>query len=48
MVLRMSRYPERYSVLDLLPAPAWLRSIGRRRGSSRSCGIIGRRANVVE
>ena len=33
MVLRMSRYPERYSVLDLLPAPAWLRSVGRRRGS---------------
>ena len=33
MVLRMSRYPEKYSVLDLLPAPAWLRSVGRRRGS---------------
>lgn len=33
MVLRMSRYPEKYSVLDLVPAPAWLRSVGRRRGS---------------
>jgi cytochrome P450 len=33
MVLRMSRYPEKYSVLDLVPVPAWLRSDGRRRGS---------------
>lgn len=33
MVLRMGRFPEKYSVLDLMPAPAWLRVLGRRRGS---------------
>jgi cytochrome P450 len=33
MVLRMGRFPEKYSVLDLMPAPPWLRVFGRRRGS---------------
>ena len=33
MVLRMGRYPEKYSVLDLFPAPPWLRFIERRRKS---------------
>ena len=33
MVLRMGRYPEKYSILDLVPAPARLRFVERRRRS---------------
>ena len=33
MVLRMGRYPEKYSVLDLLPLPRWLRFVDRWRSS---------------
>lgn len=29
MVLRMGRYPEKYSILDLLPTPPWLRFVER-------------------
>ena len=33
MVLRMGRYPEKYSVLDLFPVPSWLRFVERWRHS---------------
>jgi cytochrome P450 len=33
MLLRMGRYPEKYSVFDLLPLPGWLRFVDRYRRS---------------
>ena len=40
MVLRMGRYPEKYSVLDLLPIPASLRFVERWRAAAPASPAI--------